>query len=179
LTLRDGSLVLRGWTAADGPALAPVCGDPDVCRFTSVPWEYSPDAARQWVERQTAHHAAGTAIVLAVVRAAGGPPVGTVNLGAFSDDGACASLGYWLLPTARGQGLATRSAWLLCDWGLEHLGLERIELAILPENVASQSVAERLGARPEGMRPPDGRQSRHDPSMVIYAISKRRARSQP
>jgi hypothetical protein len=34
--------VLRDWRLGDAPALASVSGDPDVCRFTTVPWAYTP-----------------------------------------------------------------------------------------------------------------------------------------
>jgi RimJ/RimL family protein N-acetyltransferase len=40
-TLRHGDLVLREWSEEDAPVLRGICGDPDVCRFTSVPWTYS------------------------------------------------------------------------------------------------------------------------------------------
>jgi hypothetical protein len=33
---------LRDWSPDDAAALRTVCGDADVCRFTTVPWSYSP-----------------------------------------------------------------------------------------------------------------------------------------
>ncbi len=152
LTLRDEQLVLRDWRVEDASALAPVCGDPDVCRFTSVPWSYSHAAARAWITRVARSREAGAVLAMAIVEGAADAPVGNVNLVRFDDDRRSAALGYWLAPGARGRGLASRAARVLCRWGFDQLGLARIELAVLPENLASQRVAERLGARSEGLR---------------------------
>jgi [ribosomal protein S5]-alanine N-acetyltransferase len=60
------------------------------------------------------------------------------------------SVGYWLLPDARGQGLATRAVRLISRWAFEDLGLARLQLLAEPWNVASQRVAERSGFQREG-----------------------------
>jgi ribosomal-protein-alanine N-acetyltransferase len=61
------------------------------------------------------------------------------------------SVGYWLLPEARGRGLATRSVRLLAQWAFRDLGLARLALLTEPGNRASQRIAERLGFRREGV----------------------------
>jgi RimJ/RimL family protein N-acetyltransferase len=173
LTLRDDRVALRDWRFEDAPVLASVSGDPDVCRFTTVPWTYSERAARAWVQRQHEHRVAGTALVLAVTVGEEQPATGAVNLGRFSDDGREAELGYWLCSEGRGRGLATRSARLLCRWAFSELGLARIEIATLPENTASQRVAERLGATREGLRRASHRSQGRDWDMLIYALTLR------
>jgi RimJ/RimL family protein N-acetyltransferase len=151
LRLESEHVVLRDWRDSDAPALAPVCGEWDVCAFTSVPWTYSEADALAWIERQRHKRAAGTVPALAIQGRDDDRALGNVNLTRHDDDRE-AAIGYWLVPEARGQGLATAAASLLIDWRLESLPLERIELAILPENQASQRVAARLGATPEGIR---------------------------
>lgn len=152
LTLGQDGLVLRDWREEDAPGLLAICGDPDVCRFTSVPWTYAPATARAWICRLRDQRAAGDGIALAVLAAGAAEVLGNVNLVRFSPDRREAALGYWLFPAARGRGTATAAARLLCAWGFEQLGLKRIELAILPGNRASRGVAERLGARHLGLR---------------------------
>jgi RimJ/RimL family protein N-acetyltransferase len=61
------------------------------------------------------------------------------------------SVGYWLLPEARGKGLATRAVRLVATWALRDLGLARLALMTEPSNDASQCVAERSGFRREGV----------------------------
>ena len=150
LTLDDGVVALRPWRAADAPALATVCGDPDVCRFSTVPWAYTRAAAEGWVARQEAKRLAGIGLSLAVTRVGEDVALGNVSLHGVG--GGVATLGYWLVPAARGRGLATAAARLASGWALARPGTERVELPILPGNLASRRVAERLGAVSEGLR---------------------------
>lgn len=171
LTLRGDGVVLRDWQDRDAPAIEPVCGDPGVCQFTKVPWEYTPEGTSAWIGRLRERRSAGTGLALAITTMEDDRPVGNVNLVRFSSDGREAALGYWLTPAGRGQGLATRASQTLCTWGFRELRLARIELAILPENSASHAVATRLGAVHEGLRPDfrgaDGRTW----DMIIYSLA--------
>jgi ribosomal-protein-alanine N-acetyltransferase len=60
-------------------------------------------------------------------------------------------VGYWLLPQARGKGLATRSVQLVSRWALQDLQLARLSLCTEPANERSQRVAERSGFVREGV----------------------------
>ena len=62
-----------------------------------------------------------------------------------------AGIGYWLLPQARGRGLATRAVRLLSDWAFADLELARLRLFTEPENERSQRVAERCGFMRQGV----------------------------
>jgi [ribosomal protein S5]-alanine N-acetyltransferase len=152
MRLAGERVVLRDWRDADAPALEPVCGEWDVCAFTSVPESYSEPEALAWIERQRHKRAAGTVLALAIRARDDDRALGNVNLSRLGADDCEASIGYWLAPDARGRGLVTEAASLLIEWSFEHLDLERIEFAILPDNLASQRVAQRLGATPEGLR---------------------------
>jgi RimJ/RimL family protein N-acetyltransferase len=147
-----------------------MCDGPEADRaFTSLPAWYSEAAARAWIDRQARRRAGGTTLALALTRPAeAAVALGNVNLVRFSADGRQGALGYWLVPAARGRGLATAAARLLCAWGFAELGLERIELAIVRGNDASIRVAERLGARRE-----DGRRGGDAPGgrkLLTYAL---------
>lgn len=170
LALGDGQVLLRDWQETDAPVLEAVCGEWDVCRFTSVPWSYSEADATAWIVRNRRKRSEREVLPLAIVEAGGGSAVGNVNLTRFSDDGREAALGYWLVPPARGRGLASRAARLLVAWGFETMGLERIELAVLPENAPSHRVAERLGATTEGIRRASHEAGGRWWDMEIYAL---------
>jgi [ribosomal protein S5]-alanine N-acetyltransferase len=62
-----------------------------------------------------------------------------------------ATIGYWLLPEARGKGLATRAVRLASRWALRDLPLARLGLLTEPSNDHSQRVAERSGFHREGV----------------------------
>jgi RimJ/RimL family protein N-acetyltransferase len=152
LRLVSDRVVLRDWRDEDASALAPVCGEWNVCAFTSVPWEWTEGEALAWIDRQRHKRAAGTVLALAIQADEDERALGNVNLVGFDDDRREATIGYWLTPEARGRGLATTATSLLIGWGMRNLGIERVEFEILPENVASQHVAERVGAIPQGIR---------------------------
>jgi RimJ/RimL family protein N-acetyltransferase len=148
---RDG-VVLRDWRDEDAPALTPVCGEWNVCAFTSVPWDYTEAEALAWIERQRQKRAAGAVLAMAILAPDDDQALGNVNLAELDGGGREAEIGYWLVPEVRGKGLATAATSLLIDWALHNLALDRVEFAILPENRASQRVADRVGATPEGVR---------------------------
>ena len=170
LTLGDDDLVLRDWQERDAPALEPVCGEWDICQFTTVPWTYSVGAARAWIARLGERRANGSGLALAITHRDRPIPMGNVNLVRFSADGREAALGYWLAPAARGHGFAVGAAQLLCAWGFQELRLARIEMAILPENAASHGVAKRLGAQREGVRVASHESGGQRWDMVIYSL---------
>jgi len=172
LRLEGDRVILRDWRDEDAPALEPVCGEWDVCAFTSVPWSWSKAGALEWIDRQRHKRAAGTVLALAIQGRDDDRALGNVNLAGFGGDGREAEIGYWLVPEARGRGLATAAVSLLIDWGLREHGLERIEFAILPENLASQRVAERLGATPEGIRERSHQAEGRAWDMTIWSLTR-------
>jgi ribosomal-protein-alanine N-acetyltransferase len=62
-----------------------------------------------------------------------------------------ATIGFWLLPEARGKGLATRAVRHVSRWALRELALVRLGLLTEPSNELSQRVAERSGFQREGV----------------------------
>lgn len=150
--LNDGRVALRGWRREDAPALAPACGDAEICRFTTVPRHYTIEAARDWIARQRAHARDGTAVVFAIVPLPGDRPVGTVGLFGLDELSATARFGYWLIAGSRGQGLAGAATALVAEWAFTRLRLTAIQIDREPANRASARVAERLGAVITGCR---------------------------
>ena len=159
---------LRQWRLEDAPVLAAVCGEPTVCTFTSVPWSYSLAAAEAWVQRQWRRREEAGTLALAILRPGEEGPLGNVNITATGDREA--GFGYWLVPAARGQGLATAAVRLLGQWAFGALDLRRIEFEIRPDNAPSQRVAERLGATREGLRRDSHEAEGRRWDMVVYSL---------
>ncbi len=141
---------LRGWRLADAEALEAACGDPDICRLTTVPSEYGRDAAQRWIGRQHDHLVNGTASVLAIVAVAEGPPVGMAGLFGLDGGDRTARFGYWLTAKHRGQGLAGNATRLLAEWAFSDLDLVAIYINREPGNAASARIGVSLGARETG-----------------------------
>lgn len=62
------------------------------------------------------------------------------------------SLGYWLIPSSQGRGVALRAVKALLRYLFQEKKLYRVELAIATTNLRSVKLAERLGFQLEGVR---------------------------
>jgi RimJ/RimL family protein N-acetyltransferase len=144
--LVDGDTALRAWRDSDLHGLVAACQDPEISRWTRVPYPYGPTDARAYLlSRHDALHN-GTAAPFAIVSAADRDQLlGSISLMRFSWQHARAEVGYWLGKEARGRGHVTRAVRLVTAWGFRNLALERIDLLAATGNPASQRVAERCG----------------------------------
>lgn len=148
--LTAGDLVLRTWRPADATAveaaLADGLGVPGLERQQGKP---PAEVARWWVEEQApGREAAGQGLAVSVW--AGDVLVGSLQVFlAGRRDGIC-EVGVWVAPSARRQGVATRSVGALLEWAAPVLGLVRAEWVAAAGNEASTALAVRLGFVHEG-----------------------------
>jgi RimJ/RimL family protein N-acetyltransferase len=169
--LLDGETALRAWRDSDLQPLVVACQDPEISRWTRVPYPYGPSDARAYLlQRHDTLHA-GTAAPFAIVSSADRDQLlGSISLMRFSWQDARAEVGYWLAKDARGQGHVTRAVRLITAWGFRSLGLERIDLMAATGNPASQRVAERCGFTREAVLRSylPGKEGRQD--MVAFGL---------
>ena len=144
--LIDGPTALRAWRDSDLQPLVTACQDPEISRWTRVPFPYGPSDARNYLlQRHDALHAGASAPFAIVLAEDRDHLLGSISLMRFSWKNARGEVGYWLAQDARGQGHTTRAVRLITNWGFVHLGLQRIDLMAATGNPASQRVAERCG----------------------------------
>jgi RimJ/RimL family protein N-acetyltransferase len=147
--LTDGDILLRPWERRDAAAVTAACQDPEIPRWTVVPYHYTQRHARDFVNETAADRAAGRELALAIVD----PEdllLGAVGLANFDWPDLKGEIGYWITAEARRRRVGTRATRLLAVWAIEQLGLERVELLANPRNEASQQLAERAGFTREG-----------------------------
>jgi RimJ/RimL family protein N-acetyltransferase len=147
--LSSPRLVLRRWSHDDLPCVEEASTDPEIPRGTTVPAAYSPEAGRQWIERQWARQTSGQGLSLAVENVETGTAVGLVFLGLRQPEGHC-ELGYWLVPSARGRRLGPEAVRLASRWVLTQTTVYRLFALVAPENTASMSVMTNCGFTREG-----------------------------
>jgi RimJ/RimL family protein N-acetyltransferase len=140
-TLSDGRVLLRAAEPRDVPAIEAGMHDPDVMRWIGPPERSASEVLLQNEERW-----ARGSPTLAICEL-DGTCVGKVWLSVSATDRATGSIGYWLLPVARGRGFASAAVRLLSTWAVQELGLTRVRLTTAPNNERSQRVAERSGFR--------------------------------
>jgi [ribosomal protein S5]-alanine N-acetyltransferase len=145
----DDRLVLRPWRADDVVTVRVAFGCPDIQRW-HVRRMDSDDEARAWIADWARRWAAETDASWAIAGRRDEQPVGQVGLRAVELSEAGAQLSYWVLPGARGQGVAVRAVQALTRWAFETLGLNRLCLEHSTANLASCRVASRAAFRVEG-----------------------------
>jgi RimJ/RimL family protein N-acetyltransferase len=161
LTAPDG-LVLRPWTPDDAPVFLAAYRDPEI-RHWHTRRPTTEDQVRTWFDGYRRSWLDETGASWAVTRDSvevlGRIAISGVNL----DDGVC-GCGYWVLPAARGRGVASRALTALSAWALGGAGFHRLYLDHSTRNRASCRVATKAGFRLEGTKRSDAVHSdgRHD-----------------
>ncbi|WP_410581089.1 GNAT family N-acetyltransferase [Amycolatopsis sp. lyj-108] len=145
----DDRLVLRPWCADDGEDVEAAFACPAIQRW-HVRRVDGADEAREWIAGWEQRWRAETDASWAVVDAREDRPVGQVGLRALSLFEASAQLSYWVLPAARGAGIAGRAVAALTRWAFETVRLHRLFLLHSTANAASCRVADKAGYRLEG-----------------------------
>lgn len=161
VVLSDGVVTLRPWSKDEAGFMAAAFADPAIRRYNGVldrSGEPAPplsiieaaavldEFASNWRGFATTGIPAGA--VFAITDALSGELVGCCGVDDWSKADV-AQIGYWLAPTARGRGFATRAAILLTRW-LFGLGAARVFLTIVAGNEPSVAVARRAGFEHEG-----------------------------
>jgi len=141
--LADGVVSLRPWRRGDLATVIEASRDPYIPKVTTVPAPFTKSAGERWLDRQDTRSRSGLSVSLAIEETPRAEAVGAVVLmhGGHGVHG----LGYWLLPAARGRGLASRAVALVVDWTLAQTGVLELEALVEPWNEASVRVAEGAG----------------------------------
>ncbi|MEW5847527.1 MAG: GNAT family N-acetyltransferase [Myxococcota bacterium] len=152
--LRTPRLLLRPHRPDDAPFMVELNADPEVVRYTgdtafgrlAEAEEVIALLMRQYAERRMGR--------FMVVERESGQRLGFCGLKLLPDGEV--DLGYRLLRSAWGQGLATEASRACLDYGFGELELRRIVADVMPQNSASLRVVAKLGFTLEGPRHEDG-----------------------
>jgi len=162
-TLTAGPFRLRAFTLADVDAVREASADPHIPLITTVPAVFTEDEGRSFIERQWSRAEQGTGYSFAIadggtgggtdagIAGGTGRAVGQIGLWLKDAGNGRASIGYWVIQSARGRGAAAASLRALAAWALDELAIPRLELNVEPWNTASVMTAERSGFRREGL----------------------------
>lgn len=157
-----GGLLCRPWEPPDAPVFFAAYQDPAIQHWhTRKP--LSVGQVLQWFDDYRQAWAQETGASWAVTRG-GGEVLGRVALGDMNLDDGVAACAYWVLPAARGAGVATRALTALREWALGEAGFYRLYLDHSTRNDASCRVAVKSGFLLEGTKRSDAVHSdgRHD-----------------
>jgi RimJ/RimL family protein N-acetyltransferase len=144
-----GGLVLRPWQESDASAVRTAFDCPEIQRW-HVRRMDSRDEALAWIAGWQPRWDDETDASWAVANAVDDRLLGQVGLRAVSLSDSAAQLSYWVVPDARGNGIAARAALAVTRWTFDVVGLHRVLLQHSTDNQASCRVAGKLGFRVEG-----------------------------
>jgi RimJ/RimL family protein N-acetyltransferase len=147
----DGEVRLRFRTDADVPAIVEAVQDPEIPRWTRVPYDYDEETARAWAEQAEADQREGRGLHLLVVDAEDDRLLGSMGIVAVDWEESSCDIGYWAVAAERGRGVIPCAARLFCCWIFDNLPIERITISAEPENASSRRVAEKAGFTYEGV----------------------------
>ncbi|MEV6286510.1 GNAT family N-acetyltransferase [Kribbella sp. NPDC051770] len=139
---------LRPWQVGDAHAVREAFADPGVQQWHVLRIDDDAEAVawiEQWAGRWAAEKAASWAVV-----GDDGEVLGQIGLRRIELDEAKADLSYWMLPAARGRGVAGGAVRTLTDWCFGTLGLHRLVIAHSVRNEQSCRVATKAGFALEG-----------------------------
>jgi len=144
--LATAELTLRPWEPSDAADVVAAYAGPDIQRWHGQ--TMTPDEAANWVRawprRWSEESAAGWAVT------DGDQLLGRMSLNGLSLASGLAHVAYWVLPVARGRGVASHALQEITRWAFDDLGLHRLELEHSTRNEASCRVAARGGYDLEG-----------------------------
>ena len=105
--LIDGPTHLRTWRLDDLACIEEASTDRRIPEGTTVPDRYTPDEGRAFIERQWSRVDNGEGVSLAISSASTRAAIGLIVLTLRPQEGV-AGVGYWVVPSHRGQGHAAR-----------------------------------------------------------------------
>jgi [ribosomal protein S5]-alanine N-acetyltransferase len=150
-TLAAGPFRLRPFALADIGAVREASADPHIPLITTVPAAFTADEGRRYIERQWSRAERGIGYSFAIADAGADCAVGSIGLWLKDLGEGRASVGYWVVGSARGRRAAAHALQALALWALDELRIPRVELYVEPWNTASLLTAERAGFKREGL----------------------------
>ena len=147
--LSDRRVRLRRWSEADVDCIRLAGTDPDIPKGTSVPATFTRAEGLAFIHRQWTRAEERVGVSQAIVEVANDRAVGLMWV-ALRPPVHVGGLGYWVVPTERGQGVATAAVRLVVPWAMNALGLRRLEAWVEPETLASARVLRGAGFEQEG-----------------------------
>jgi ribosomal-protein-alanine N-acetyltransferase len=139
-----GGLTLRPWLPSDATTVLAAYADPGI-RHWHRRGVASEDEARELIARWNRGWADETTASWAVVAGERGDVAGRAAIRDVDLETGQGEVGYWVLPAARGSGIAARAVEEACRWALDELGLHRLSLGHSVANTASCHVADKAG----------------------------------
>lgn len=149
--LAAGPYRLRGFEHRDVPLVSEAATDPVIPLIATVLAGSTEDETGAFVERQRHRLRDGFGYSFVIAETTTDRGVGSIGLWLHDIDQGRATVGYWVVASARGHGAAGHALTALSVWAFGDLGIPRLQLHAEPWNVPSIRTAEGAGYVCEGL----------------------------
>lgn len=146
-----GEFVLRAFEFGDVALIQEASADPFIPLVTTVPTTESVTEARAFILRQHSRSDSGAGYSFAIAERETNRALGQIGLWLDNIRHGRASVGYWIVASARRRGIAGTALRAITEWGLRRPEVARLELYVEPWNTGSWKTAERTGYEREGL----------------------------
>ncbi|MGH3258599.1 MAG: GNAT family N-acetyltransferase [Streptosporangiaceae bacterium] len=174
-----GPVVLREFEVRDVPMAIQASTDPYIPLIGSLPPNAGEQEAHDWVDRQRGRLAEGAGFSFAIAEADTDRAVGGIGLWFAGLRQGRATVGYSIIPSARGRGLAAAALIAVTEFAWTILALHRIEAYIEPWNEGSVRTAERAGYEREGLLRNHQEIGGRRRDMLLYATVRKTVTDRP
>ena len=149
-SLRAGpAFQLRPWHVDDVPAVVAAYSDPDIQRWHLQSKDKA--EAYHWIHQWKSLWQREIRADWAISEVTSGVVLGRIGLREIHLDEGRAEVAYWVLPAARGRGVASTGLEALAAWAFDEIGLHRLDLQHSVHNEASCRVATKTGFELDGV----------------------------
>ncbi len=150
--LAEGRVRLRDAAERDIPEIL-IAHEDDPTLYRRLGMERQPSGAElgREAENEKSRRAAGTGAGLTILEDNSDEFRGRMLVQAIEWESSRAELGVWVIPQARGRGLARVALRLAARWLFETCGLQRLQLLTEPANESMLRAAAAAGFVPEGV----------------------------
>jgi ribosomal-protein-alanine N-acetyltransferase len=139
--LRGTAVTLRPHAVSDLDAVYERCIDPETQRFTTIPLEYTPEMAAEYLSGLLDPSPDSVSWAIEV----DGRYAGTIDLRTLPVDGGAGSLGFVTHPAFRGRGVMSEAVGLVVDYAFDTLGWRFVRWQAHAGNWASAKAIWRNG----------------------------------
>ena len=181
-TLKSDTLTMRPMRPSDAEDIYRAVQDPEIPKFTTLPAAYPIDLAIEFANTRAAASFVNKTELVFVIEdsrlATVGYPysngfAGVMSLHTIDIPNHRAEIGYWLAKEARGQGICTKAAELITEYGLMTIGFKRIDGIVDVRNEPSKAALLKAGYEFEGiMKSYVTRRDGSQLDMALFAATK-------
>lgn len=141
-------LTLRSWQRSDVDEVIRAYAQPDIQHWHARSMDER--EAGEWIRSRSDRWREDKGADWAVTDESG--VLGRIGLRRIDLAEGLGEVVYWVLPEARGRGVAARALCAMTDWAFDRLGLHRLELMHSTQNLASCRVAQTASYDLEGTK---------------------------